>query len=104
MSELIERKRGDNYPIVATIKTNGTPIDITASVVKFSFKLANGTGVTTEITGSANVDAIGEVSFAPTVLQMSVEGQYVFDIQRDEGGVVATHLSGTMLLQGDVTQ
>ena len=103
MSTIIIRKRGDNYPIVASIKVNGVAIDLTNSSVKFSFKLTDGSGVVTTLQGDNDADIVGQVSFAPTELAMDVEGQYYFDIQRVEGGITSTHLSGTMLLQGDVT-
>ena len=101
----IERKRGDNYPIVASIKVNGTPIDISDGgvVIKFSFKLADGSGDVTTVVGVKNAEVVGEVSFTPTVTEMSVAGHYTYDIQRDDNSVIATHLSGTMLLSDDVT-
>lgn len=103
MSVTITRKRGDNYPIEASIKVNGTPVDITASTMKFSFKLSDGSGTVTTLVGASDANEVGKVTFSPTALAMDVEGQYIFDIQREEGGIVSTHLSGTMLLQGDVT-
>jgi len=101
MSVTINRKRGDNYPIGATIKINGEAVDLTGSEMKFSFK--NSEGLVTTVIGVIDVDAVGVVNFTPTVEQMAISGQYQFDIQREIDTVVSTHLSGTMLLSDDVT-
>ncbi len=99
----ITRKRGDNYPIQAFISVNGEPIDLSTSTMKFSFKLSDGSGSVTTVDGTVDLTQTGLVRFYPTVEQMSVAGQYLYDIQRDEAGIISTHLSGTLLLQGDVT-
>jgi len=102
MSVTITRKRGDTYPIEASIQINGKPIDLTGSILKFSFKKVGSENITT-ILGDLDSDVLGLVRFTPTAIQMGEEGQYIYDIQRDTNGLIATHLSGTMLLQGDVT-
>lgn len=104
MSTVITRKRGDTYPIVANIKVNGASVDLSGSTVKFSFKPSDNTGSVTTINGVLNTEVVGEVSFTPTALDVGAEGQYLFDVERtDSGGAIATHLSGTLLLQGDVS-
>ena len=103
MSMIVTRKRGDTYPIQAVIKINGEPIDLTGSDVKFSFKPSDGNGSVTTIMGVISSDEVGVVMFTPTVTDFSVSGKYLFDIQRSDGSVIATHLSGILLLEGDVT-
>ena len=103
MSMIITRKRGDTYPIKAVIKINGEPIDLTGSDVKFSFKPSDGSGSVTTITGVISSGEVGVVMFTPTVTDFSVSGKYFFDIQRSIGSMVATHLSGILLLEDDVT-
>ena len=104
MSVTFSRVRGDNYPIEATITVNGVAVDLTGSTMTFSFKLADDDVVEApiEVDGVLG-DEVGLVLFTPTVQQMGIVGQYDFDIQRENGGVVATHLTGTMLLTKDVT-
>lgn len=85
------------------ITVNEVPIDITGVVVKFSFKLSDGSGDTTTIIGSSSGTVVGLATFEPTVEEMGNAGQYLYDIQRDDNGSISTHLSGTMLLAGDVT-
>ena len=100
----ITRKRGDNYPIKATIKVNGEAIDLTGSIVTFSFKLLeDSTDIPTSIVGDMDLDNIGVITFSPTVEQMDTVGAYKFDIQRVSNSIVATHLSGILLLDDDVS-
>jgi len=103
MSVTITRKRGDTYPIEATIKINGELVDLSGSVMKFSFKPSDGSGTVTTIDGVLSTTELGKVIFTPTENDMAVAGKYLFDIQRSNGGIIATHLSGMLLLEGDVT-
>ena len=97
----INRTRGDDYDIVATIKVDGVAIDLADSELKFSYKNADETGKT--ILGAIG-GAIGEVTFSPqTGVDFMVEGVFSFDVQRIAGGKTYTHLQGTLLLNGDIT-
>lgn len=102
MSSSIVRKRGDNYPIGFVFTVNGEAVDLTGNVIKFSFRDEEH-DTTTTIIGTLDGEVTGRGVFSPTVEEMSVTGQYVFDFQREINGVIYTHASGTMLLQQDVT-
>ena len=100
MRPLIKRTRGDNYPITAIIKINGTAVDLNdGSVLTFSFK--NDTTPVVSITGVIT-GTLGEVTFTPTT-EFDTAGVYIFDIQREVGGVKATHSKGDFILEEDVT-
>lgn len=105
MSELITytRTRGDDYPFGAMIKINGSAIDISSAVIKFSYK--NDTEAVKTIIGVPTTDGKdGLATFTPaTGIDFMVSGIYSFDIQRVEGGFTSTHLQGTLILKGDVT-
>ncbi len=95
------RIRGDDYPILITFSVNGTPVDLTGSVVKFSYK--NADNETRTITGS-NTENIGEAEFIPeSGVDFMVAGTFVYDIQRFAGGYTYTHEKGTLLIDDDVT-
>jgi hypothetical protein len=94
------RTRGDSHPIVATIKVDGIAIDLTGSIVKFSYK--SDAEVAKTITGTP-LATIGEIEFVPSATDFQVEGVYTFDIQREANSYISTHLKGVMLLEGDVT-
>jgi len=94
------RTRGDNHPILATIKVDGAVLDLTGSIIKFSYK--NDENSVKTIIGTPLV-ATGEVEFKPTNDDLKVEGVFKFDIQREANSYVSTHLKGIMLVEGDVT-
>lgn len=100
MSVTFSRIRGDNYPITATIKVNGELIDLTGSTMTFSYKSDSETkrSIIGTLTGNK-----GEVEFYPAAEDLQVAGKYLFDIQREIGGIISTHLRGTMLLEDDIT-
>ncbi len=100
MSVTFSRIRGDNYPITATIKVNGELIDLTGSTMTFSYK--SGSEAKKSIDGSLTANK-GEVEFYPDATDFQIAGQYLFDIQREIGGIISTHLRGTMLLEEDIT-
>jgi hypothetical protein len=104
MSITITRVRGDNYPIEAMITINGEAVDLTGSTMTFSFRdYEDKTAPVTSINGDIDPDTVGKVLFRPTVADMSNTGQYKFDIQRENGGIYATHLTGTLILTDDVS-
>ncbi len=94
------RKRGDTYPIEAEITLNNSVFDLTGSTVDFSFKDSEGAVVT--IAGVIDEPLTGKVRFTPTT-EFDTAGVYTYDIQRTTGSTIATHLSGTMHLEDDVT-
>jgi len=99
----ITRTRGDNYPIEATIKINGVVVNLTGSVLVFSYIKDD------EVTPSAIAGVIvsptaGTVMFTPTVTDFTKAGTYRYDIQRISGGVVTTHAIDTLILIDDVTK
>jgi len=106
MSITFSRVRGDNYPIEASITVNGKAVDLAGSTMTFSFISIDADAEIEppiEIFGVLDPDNVGKVLFTPTATQMNKVGQYNFDIQRENGGVIATHLTGTMLLTLDVS-
>jgi len=100
MSVTFSRVRGDNYPITATIKVNGKLIDLTGSIMTFSYK--SNSEAKRSINGTLTQNK-GEVEFYPAAEDFQVAGKYQFDIQREIGGIISTHLRGTMLLEDDIT-
>jgi len=104
---LIKRQRGDNYPIIATLKFNGKVVNLTNSTVNFSFKLREieDDAVETIINIEGVNEGNGVVKFSPTEAQMGVSGEYIYDIQRrTDDGIVSTHLSGILVLSDDVSE
>jgi hypothetical protein len=100
MSELI-RFRGDDYPILASIKVDGEAIDLTGSVVTFSYK--NSDEAVKSIVGSQTSN-LGEVEFIPlSGVDFQKVGVFAFDIQRVGNGFTYTHLKGTLIIDDDVT-
>ena len=94
------RVRGDNYPVSVTFSVNDVPIDLTGSVLKFSYK--NDDEVAKTITGSPTSD-VGIAEFIPDVGDFLVEGTYNYDVQRVAGGYTYTHLKGLLIIEGDIT-
>ena len=101
MSMTRTRTRGDDYPILITFNVNGQPIDLTGSVLKFSYENAEQTVLTLTGTNTAN---IGEAEFIPNSgVDFMVAGVFTYDVQRVAGGYTYTHEKGTLILDGDVT-
>jgi len=97
----IARTRGDDYAVPAIISLNGSPIDISGDVVKFSYK-SEDVAVKT-ITGTPTATT-GEIEFFPEIgVDFMVAGVFTFDIQRVSGGKTYTHQKGILILDGDVT-
>jgi len=97
---ILTRARGDNYPIQITFKDDNGAVDLSGSVIKFSYK--NSTEAVLSITGTNTVN-LGEVEFIPSTSDFLVVGVYSYDVQRVAGGYTTTHLKGTLILDGDVT-
>ena len=104
MSKTISRVRGDNYPIEAALKINREDVDLNGHTLTLSFvRIDDETNTVTSIVGVKNTNIKGRVAFYPTTEQMSPAGQYRFDIQGDNAGVITTYSSGNMILSDDVT-
>lgn len=99
----VTRVRGDSYPIDATLKINGVPINLTGSTVRFSYKSRSKLNTVT-LNGEISEDIIGKVSFIPGESDFSISGIYDFDIERDYNGIKTTHLVGTLVLTNDITK
>jgi hypothetical protein len=101
MSITRTRTRGDDYPIKITFSVNNEPVDLTGSIVKFSYKNENEAVRT--ITGS-NTATTGEAEFIPeSGVDFQVDGVFTYDVQRVSGGYTYTHEKGILILDGDVT-
>ncbi|MDQ1341175.1 MAG: hypothetical protein QG567_2333 [Campylobacterota bacterium] len=100
----ITRVRGDNYPIVVTLKVNGVAIDLTGSVIKLSYKNKNGTDAAYQIAGTITDALNGVVEFRPLATDFAIAGQYIYDIQREFFGIITTHILETLILIDDVTK
>jgi len=102
MADIIRtRVRGDNYPMLINFSVNGSGVDLTGSLIKFSYK--SEAGVTKTINGTMT-EMVGQAEFVPEVdVDFIVAGQYSFDIQRVAGGYTYTHQTGTLLITDDVT-
>ena len=100
----ITRVRGDNYPIVVTLKVNGVAIDLTGSVIKLSYKNKSGDVTTSQIVGTITDALNGVVEFHPLATDFTVAGQYIYDIQREFSGTITTHILETLTLIDDVTK
>ena len=100
----ITRVRGDNYPIVVTLKINGVAIDLTGSVIKLSYKNKRGDVAASQIVGTITNALNGVVEFRPLVTDFTIAGQYIYDIQREFSGIITTHILETLTLIDDVTK
>ncbi len=95
------RVRGDDYPIEITFTINNEPIDLTNSVLKFSYK--NEENPVKTIIGTPTA-TVGVAEFIPeSGVDFMVAGTFIYDVQRVAGGYTYTHLKGTLLIDDDVT-
>jgi hypothetical protein len=99
----INRIRGDNYAIIATLKVNGTAVDLTGSTVTFSY-VKSGTTTPTSIDGLITDVANGVVQFLPSATDFQEVGTYRYDIQRVTGGIKTTHVIGQLSIEDDVSK
>lgn len=97
---LLERFRGDTFPIEATLTRDGT-WTLVGSTVKMSFKFDD--GVTHTFTGTVTDYPNKIVEFVPTASAVGTARVGVFDIQVDDGTYVATHVRGTVRILQEVT-
>ena len=97
--------RGDTVPIALTITQNGTPVDITGSVITITFK-KNKTDTTAVIQKNAvltdpeNGQAL--ITLTPTDTDIDVD-EYFYDIQwTDAGGNIRTLILTTVQIKQDI--
>jgi len=100
---IITRVRGDNYPIEATLKVNGTAVNLAGSTVTFSY-IKDGSQTSQSIAGVIISAVAGTVQFLPTVTDFIEDGKYRFDIQRLSSGIKTTHTIGELIIQNDITK
>lgn len=97
---LLERYRGDTFPIEATLTRDGT-WSLVGSVVKMSFIFDD--DVTHTFTGTVTDHANKVVEFEPTTAAVASTRTGTFDIQVDDGSYIATHMRGTVRVLQEVT-
>jgi len=97
---LLERFRGDTFPIEATLTRDGS-WTLVGSTVKMSFIFDD--GVTHTFTGSVVDYANKIVHFIPTTASVASARVGTFDIQVDDGTYIATHVRGTVRILQEVT-
>ncbi len=95
----IKRFRGDTYPLIVTLKENGSPVDLNGSTVKMTIGLS--TPVT--ITGTLNDAAGGVVQFDFDQASVGTAGRFSYDIQVDDGSYITTYVKDVFELVEDVT-
>jgi len=98
-----KRTRGDDYPFVFNITINDVVVDISADVLKFSYK--NDTEALKTIDGVLLTDGTdGKVEFIPNSgVDFMVSGVFDYDVQRISNGYTYTHAKGKLILDEDVT-
>jgi hypothetical protein len=99
----INRTRGDNYAIIATLKVNGIAVDLTGSTVIFSYA-KSGTTTPFLINGSITDATNGVVQFLPSATDFQEVGTYRYDIQRVSSGIKTTHVVGQLIIEDDVNK
>ncbi len=95
----ITRFRGDTYPLIVTLKENGTAVDLTTATVKMTI------GLQTPVTISAAItDAAGGVAqFDFDDASVGTAGRFSYDIQVEDGGYITTYVKDIFDLVEDVT-
>ena len=95
----IKRFRGDNYPLIVTLKENGTPVDLSTATIKLTIGLD--TPVTT--TGTVTDASGGVVQFDFDQSAVGTAGRFAYDIQVEDGGIITTYVKDIFELLEDVT-
>lgn len=96
VTQRIERTVGNTYRIRATIKVDGVAVDITGDTLTFEY--GDGTNPKTVIAGAITDGPNGVVDFIPDAADVATAGDYVYVINRDHAGEIATHLRGDFVL------
>lgn len=97
---LLERFRGDTFPIEVTLTRDGA-WSLSGSTVKMTFIFSD--EVVHTFTGTITDSPNKIVEFEPTTASVLTARQGTFDVQVDDGSYVATHMRGTVRILQDVT-
>lgn len=107
----IERRRGDTYANVVTIKSSdGNPVNLTGYTIVMTVdrrrEPTDNTTMVFQITGVLTEPTLGRVSFTPTSLNAATAaGTYYYDIQLTSGtGVIKTAGAGKYVFKQDITK
>ena len=99
-SNIIKRYRGDTYPLVVTLKENGSAVNLAGSTVRMTIGLDTPATITATITDAAG----GEAQFDFTQTEVGTQGRFSYDIEvTDSGGIVTTYVKDIFELLEDVT-
>lgn len=96
----IKRYRGDTYPIIATLKENSIPVDLTNSTVKLTI----GYNIPVTIIGNITDATNGVVQFEFGAAEVAVVGRFKYDIQAETGSYVTTYVKDNFILTDDITK
>ncbi len=106
----IRRFRGDTFPIVFLVTSNGVPVDITnwtfTLTIDPSDAPADAGSNVLQLTGTITDAAGGEVTFTMTALEADiVPGAYNYDVEGIDGaGVIRTFGVAGFVIDQDITK
>lgn len=100
--------RGDDFADVVTIKEGSpTPVAVNVSTRTYAAQVrrTKGGAVVAQMTIDMAAAASGDVGYAITdVVTADMSGDYVWDFQQTNGGVVRTLMGGKFTVDQDVTR
>ena len=99
-NNMITRFRGDNYPLIVTLKENGNPVDLTNATVRLSIGFDTVIVLTAIITDAVN----GVAKFEFPVHSVDKVGRFPYDIEVNDGGYITTYVKDIFELIDDVTK
>ncbi len=106
----IARFRGDTFPIVFNVTSNGTAVDITGwtftLTIDPSTKPADSADNILQLTGTLTNPTGGEVTFTMTALEADIPPDtYHYDVQGVDGaGVIRTFGVAKFVIDQDITK
>ncbi len=106
----ITRFRGDTFPIVFLVTSNGSPVDITnwtfTLTIDPSDAPADAGDNVLQLTGTLTDAAGGEVTFTMTAMQADIPpGAYNYDVEGTDGaGVIRTFGVARFIINQDITK
>ena len=95
----ITRFRGDTYPLIVTLTTDGVPVDLTGTTITFSVDFNTPVALVGTLVDAVN----GQASFDLDVPGIEYAGSYDFDISVDDTQYITTYVKGLLVLEPDVT-
>mgnify|MGYP000026362679 CR=1 FL=1 len=98
-NNMIQRFRGDTYPLIVTLKENGSAVDLTTATVRMTIGLDTPSTITATATNAAG----GEVRFDFTQTEVGTAGRFSYDIEVTDGSIVTTYVKDIFELIEDVT-